>query len=121
MIIAFFVVAGFAAFLFLAAGLMKLVRSAPALKDKGMAWVDDFSPALVRLIGLAEVLGAIGLVLPVVTELAQVLSPLAGICLVVVMLGAVVVHRRRHEPAGAALGITVLTVAATVLAFIVIA
>ena len=121
MTIAFYIVAGLAAFVFLAAGAIKLLRPKPAIKQSGMPWVDDFSAPAVKLIGLAEVLGAVGLILPVVTGIAPVLSPIAGLCLAIVMVGAVVVHRRRKESVGLQIGLGVLALAAALLGFLVIA
>lgn len=120
MIIVFFVLAGLAALVFLAAGLMKLVRPISALKAAGMAWVDDVPAPSVRLIALAEVLGAIGLVVPMATGIAPILSPIAGLALAVVMVGAVVVHARLEEPVGLQIGLTVLALAVAVLGFLVV-
>ncbi len=119
MIITFYIVAGLAALVFLAAGLNKLIRDKPALQEAGMGYVEEFSPSTVKLIGLAEVLGAIGLMVPVVTGVAPILSPIAGICLAVLMVGAVAVHLRRKEAFAPALVLTVLAVAASVLGFVV--
>lgn len=47
---------------------------------------------LLRIAGVAEVLGALGLILPAVTRVAPVLTPLAAGGLVVVMLGAAIVN-----------------------------
>jgi uncharacterized membrane protein len=55
------------------------------------------SPTGIRLIGTAEVLGAIGLILPAVTHIAPILVPLAAIGLALTMVGAAVVHARRKE------------------------
>lgn len=120
MIIAFYIVAGLAALVFLAAGLNKLFRDKPALQEAGMGYVEDFSPSAVKLIGLAEVLGAIGLIVPVVVGMAPILAPIAGICLAVLMIGAVAVHLRRKEAFAPALVLAVLAVAASVLGFIVV-
>jgi hypothetical protein len=120
MIIAFWIVAGLAALAFIAAGLMKLVRPLAALKESGMGWVDDFSTPAVRLIGLAEVLGGIGLIVPVLTGIAPLLSPIAALCLTIIMIGGVVVHIRRHEPPAAAIVVTLLAVAAGVLGLLVV-
>jgi len=49
------------------------------------------------MIGMAEILGAIGLILPLATGIATLLTPLAAVGLVVIQLGAVVVHVRRGE------------------------
>ncbi|QHC65535.1 DoxX family protein [Rathayibacter sp. VKM Ac-2759] len=120
MVIVFFVLAGLAAAVFLAAGLTKLVRPIPALKAAGMGWVDDVPALSVRLIALAEVLGAIGLIVPMATGIAPILSPIAGLALAVVMVGAVIVHARLKEPLGLQIGLTVLALAAAVVGFLVL-
>jgi uncharacterized membrane protein YphA (DoxX/SURF4 family) len=81
---------------FLGAGLTKISQPRAKLQTN-MSWVEDFSDNNVKLIGAAEVLGAIGLVLPWLTGIAKVLTPLAALCLAVAMAGAVYVHIRRKE------------------------
>jgi DoxX-like family len=98
MIVAYWIVAGLTALIFFVVGAMKIIRPRDALAASGMAWTEDFSPAAIKLIGSAEVLGAIGLILPMATGIAPLLSPLAGIALALLMVGAVVVHVRRKEP-----------------------
>lgn len=92
------VVAGVLALAFLLAGVMKLTRTREQLAASGLAWTKDFGDGTVKLIGAAEVLAAIGLVVPPLVGIAPVLAPLAAIGLVLVMVGAVVVHARRQEP-----------------------
>jgi len=101
--------------LFLVVGTLKLVRPLPALHRMGMTWVDDWGAVKVRLVGVAEVLGALGLVLPAATGIAPWLTPTAGLGLAVVMTGAVVVRARRHESVVAPLTLLVLTAAFAVL------
>ncbi len=91
------IVAGVLALAMLGAGGMKLARSRDQLREAGMGWVDDFSPAAVKAIGAAEVAGALGLVLPPLVDVATWLAPLAAVGLLLTMLGAVVVHLRRGE------------------------
>ncbi|MCS0498526.1 DoxX family protein [Protaetiibacter mangrovi] len=98
MIIAYWIVAGLTALAFLAAGGLKLARSTEQLAASGLAWTEDFPAWAVKLIGAAEVLGAVGLVLPMATGVAPILGPVAAIALAVLMLGAAIVHLRRHEP-----------------------
>lgn len=117
--IAFWIVAGLTALAFVAAGLMKLARPKEKLVESGMAWAEDFSQPVVRLIGAAEVLGALGIVLPMLTGVAPILSPIAAVCLAVLMIGASVVHIRRHEPPISA-ALLVLTAATAVLGFLVV-
>ncbi len=80
-----------------AGGVVKAVRPRKRLYESGLTWVEDFSDGAVRAIGVLEVLAALGLVLPAVTGIAPVLTPLAAVGLVLVMAGASVVHLRRGE------------------------
>ncbi|BCF86387.1 hypothetical protein RQCS_59320 (plasmid) [Rhodococcus qingshengii] len=121
MTIAFYLAAGLAALVFLAAGLMKLIRPKADLAESGLTWVQDYSSSSVKLIGAAEILGAIGLIAPAATSISPVLSPISGICLTMIMLGAVFVHARRREAPGMQIGLAALTVAATVLGFLTVA
>jgi hypothetical protein len=86
---------------FLAAGGMKLVSTPEKLRaaGKSMAWTEDFSAGAIKSIGVLEVLGAIGVLLPALLRIATVLTPLAAIGLALLMAAAAVVHLRRHEPA----------------------
>lgn len=95
--IALWIVAGLLAALFAFAGVNKLLQGKRVV-DKGMGWAEEFSDTGVRLIGLAEVLGALGLILPAVTGIVTWLVPAAAIGLAVAMFGATIVHVRRKEP-----------------------
>ena len=95
--ITLWIIAGLLAVAFLAAGAMKLAQPKAKLAESGMAWTEDFSDSQVKLIGLAEVLGAIGLVLPAATGIATFLTPLAAAGLAVTMAGAAITHLRRGE------------------------
>lgn len=70
----------------------------------------------IKLIGLAEVVGAVGLVTLVGVSVAELLGPIAGSCLTHLMIEAVVVHRRRRGPAGFQVVLTEVALGATVLA-----
>ena len=70
-----------------------------------------------KLIGAAEVLGAIGIVLPALTGIAPILSPIAASALALVMIGAIVVHRRRNENPIVNIVLLILAGASAVLGF----
>ena len=72
--------------LFAFAGGMKLVLPL----DK-LAGPVNLPGALVRFIGVVEVLGALGLILPAALRIKPWLTPLAAAGLVIVMVGAVVI------------------------------
>ena len=84
------------AVVFLVTGFQKLTQPIGKLV-KSMEWVKTTPTALVRLLGLAEVLGALGLVLPTVTGILPWLTPLAAVGCAIVMLGASAHHASRHE------------------------
>ncbi|MFH8682125.1 DoxX family protein [Streptomyces lydicus] len=106
--------AGVLAVAFLAAGAMKLSQPKEKLAASGMGWTEGVSAGTVKLIGALEVLAALGLVLPAALGIAPVLAPLAALGLVLVMLGAVVVHARRGEAQMIAVNLVLLALAAVV-------
>jgi hypothetical protein len=86
MISALWIVQGLLALLFLFAGGMKLVLPLEALKGPVM-----LPGPFIRFIGVAEVLGALGLILPELLRIRPGLTPLAAAGLVLIMIGATVV------------------------------
>lgn len=94
--IALWIVQGLLAVVFLGAGGMKLTQPKEKLATN-MAWVEDFSQNTVRVIGLLEVLGAIGLILPMALSILPVLTGVAAVGLVLTMIGAAITHIRRGE------------------------
>jgi hypothetical protein len=72
--------------LFLFAGGMKLVMPIDELVAQS-----HMSGGFLRFIGVVEVLGGLGLVLPGLTGIAPILTPLAAAGLVIIMIGATIV------------------------------
>ncbi|WP_375389050.1 DoxX family protein [uncultured Amnibacterium sp.] len=97
MTVAYWIVAGLLALLYVAVGLMKIARPREKLASSGMGWVQSTSNTGVKLIGALEVLGAIGLILPPLTHVLPWLAIAAAVGLVVLQIGAVVTHVRRGE------------------------
>lgn len=123
MIIAYFIAAGILAFLALATGLMKMVRPKEKLAAMGkpFAWVEDFTPRQIQALGALEVLGAIGVILPMALRIIPVLGPLAALGLAALQAGAFVVHVRRGEKPYLNLVIFALAGATAVLGFFALA
>ena len=86
MIIALWIVQGLLALLFLFAGGMKLILPIEEM-TKEMPMPGPF----LRFIGVAEVLGGLGLVLPGLLRIRPGLTPLAAAGLVIIMVGATAV------------------------------
>src|SRR4051794_29876805 len=93
--VALWVTQGALAVLFLFAGASKLVMSAEELTSKMDLGV---SVSFLRFIGVCEVAGALGLILPAISRIRTGLTPLAASGLVVIMVGATVL-------CGASLGV----------------
>ena len=91
------IVQGLLALLFLFTGGMKLVVPLEALTEQAPlpGW-------FVRFLGAAEVLGAIGLILPGLLGIRPGLTPLAACGLVIIMVGATVLTLVGVAPGGAA-------------------
>jgi hypothetical protein len=81
---ALWVTQGLLALLFVFAGTMKLVMPIEALRGPL-----NFPGAFLRFIGVAEVLGAVGLILPALLRIRPGLTPLAAAGLVIIMIGAI--------------------------------
>jgi uncharacterized membrane protein YphA (DoxX/SURF4 family) len=108
------VVQGMLAVVFMGAGIMKLTKPRAELaQQKGMGYAADITDTQLKSIGLAEVLGALGLILPWALGIARALTPLAALGLTLLMIGAVATHVRRKEAftAPAILGALALFVA----------
>jgi hypothetical protein len=87
MIRALWIIQGLLALLFLFAGGTKLVLPVAEMTKE----VPMLSGSFLRFVGVCEVLGGIGLILPGLLRTQQWLTPLAAACLVVIMTGATVV------------------------------
>lgn len=97
---------------FLMAGTLKATQPIDRLSAR-MKWVNSLRPPqTVRLIGILEVLGAIGLILPAVTGILPWLTPVAAIGLVLTMIGAMILHTRRGEASHIAPNMVLLLLAA---------
>lgn len=81
---------------FIIAGFMKSTQSIEALAA-GMPWADEVPAALVRFIGVSELAGGLGLLLPQLTGIRPQLTPMAAWGLVLVMVFAAVFHIPRGE------------------------
>ena len=86
------------AVVFAIAGWTKLVEAGQPLKA-AVPWIADVPAPLVKLIGLSEILGALGLVFPSLTRIRPHLTPVAASCLTTVMMLAIAFHLYRGDTA----------------------
>lgn len=109
------IIGGLMAGVFLVAGSTKLFIPRDTLaRAPGGGWVLDFSAGFVKALGAVEALGAAGLVLPALLDIAPTLVPMAAVGLGAIMVGAAIVEVRRRERAHALLNLTYLALLAFV-------
>jgi uncharacterized membrane protein YphA (DoxX/SURF4 family) len=85
MTVALWIVQGLLAALFLFAGVMKFIMTVEEMTKE-----IPLPGAFLRFIGVAEILGAIGLILPGLLRIKPGLTPLAAVGLAVIMVGATI-------------------------------
>lgn len=107
------IIQGILAVMFAMAGLMKTTQPKEKLIPK-LPWVKDFSIGTVRFIGASELLGAIGIIIPYLTGIVPILTPLAAIGLVFIMVFASVYHGGKKEYKEIAFNVSLLILSAIV-------
>jgi uncharacterized membrane protein len=108
--IAYWIVAALLAAFFLFAGGKKVAQSKEQLAPM-MAWVDQIPMWLVRCIGVLEILGAIGLILPPLTGVAPWLAIAAATGFVVLQVLAAGLHLSRGERKESTLNLVLIVLA----------
>ncbi|MGW1884616.1 DoxX family protein [Streptomyces sp. NPDC001970] len=104
---------GLVAAVFAMAGLMKATQPKEKLAAS-QPWAEDVSPSAIKSIGIVELLGAVGLILPAALGSATFLTPLAATGLAVVMIFAAGAHARRKEYGNIVVNVVLLAMTAVV-------
>ena len=78
------------------AGTFKLVTPRSKLVGQ-QPWTNDFTANQIKLIGVAEVLGGLGVILPLVTGILPIMTSIAAFAIAALQVGAFVTHVRRKE------------------------
>jgi hypothetical protein len=109
--VAYWVVAGLLALFYLYAGGKKVAQSKETLAPM-MAWVDTIPMPVVRVIGIVEILGAAGLVLPPLTGIAPALAIVAAAGFLLLQVLATGLHLVRGEAKVIGLNVALIALAA---------
>ncbi len=107
--IALWVAAVLLALVFLTTGIMKTVRYEQ--EGQKLESIKGLPRRLVALIGVSEILGALGLIVPAATGILPWLTPLAAAGLALVMILASGFHASRHEYSGIGMNLILLLLA----------
>jgi uncharacterized membrane protein YphA (DoxX/SURF4 family) len=80
-------------------GMAGIMKTFSVEKVRGMMpWAKDSSTAFIRFIGISELLGGLGMILPIVTGILPWLTPLAALGFIIIQILAIVtVHLPRKE------------------------
>jgi uncharacterized membrane protein YphA (DoxX/SURF4 family) len=85
--IALWIVQGLLAAMYGMAGVMKTFQTSKAREQ--LPWAKNRSDGFIRFVGTSELLGALGLILPLLTGILSWLTPLAAIGLTLIQLLAI--------------------------------
>ena len=86
------------ALLFMYSGINKSIFSPQILVARGQTGVEKLPVPLIRFIGVSEILGALGLILPSALKILPFLAPFSALSMAAIMVPAAVIHYKRHEP-----------------------
>lgn len=104
------VLQGLMAFIFLFSGINKAYFDEKTLVQKGQTGVEGLNKWFIKFIGVSEVFGAIGLVLPMLLDKFVFLTPIAAICLGAIMIPAALIHYKRQERRNVVLNVLILVI-----------
>jgi uncharacterized membrane protein YphA (DoxX/SURF4 family) len=122
---ALWIAQGALALIFVTSGVLKATQPMPTLIATGQTGVKFYPMPFIRFISACELLGAVGVIVPWLTGIARVLTPIAALGLAVIMIGAAASHsriahdeksRRKKELLNVATNITIIAACAFVAA-----
>ena len=87
-----------AASAFMYSGINKSLYSERKLVDSGQTGVEGLPIPLIRFIGIIEILGSAGLILPGILHILPALTPISATGFCIIMVLAARIHYRRKEP-----------------------
>lgn len=95
--IALWMIQGLLAATFAGSGAAKTVMSKERMIASGQTGVAPFPLPIIRIVAALEILGAVGLIVPWLTDTLRVLTPLATLGLGIFMIGAAMSHWKIGE------------------------
>lgn len=101
---------GLLAAIFLISGGAKISMPRGGLLATGQTGIAPFPMPVVRVVAAAELLAAVGLIMPGASGVLPVLTPLAAVGLAAVMVGAAASHLHLREPRTVGVNIAILVV-----------
>lgn len=100
--------------IFTLSGALKSTQSRDRMIETGQTAAKIVPLPFMRLAGMSELVGVLGVILPWATGIARVLTPVAAAGFAVIMVLAASVHSRLREPKAVATNVGILVVAVLV-------
>ena len=107
---AIWILQGITAFTFMFSGINKAYFDEKTLVQKGQTGVEGLNKWFIKFVGVSEILGAIALIAPMLLEKWIILTPVAAICLGLIMIPAAFIHYKRKEPKNVMINMAILIV-----------
>jgi hypothetical protein len=108
------IIQGLLAVTFFYSGLMKSTRSEQWLVINGQTGVVGLPSISIKLIGISELMGVLGLILPWALNVGRVLTPISASGFALIMVLAAPIHYKLNEPKGVRINITLFLLSAFV-------
>jgi uncharacterized membrane protein YphA (DoxX/SURF4 family) len=106
---------GLLAAIFVASGVAKSTMSRERMLETGQTAAKIMPMPALRVAGVTELFGVLGVILPWLTGVARVLTPVAAVGFAVIMLlAATIVHARLREPRNVATNLVIFALAVAV-------
>ena len=103
---------GLLALVFGYSGFCKSIFSETILVGKkGQTGVSGLPLAFIRIIGISELLGMVGIILPWWASIRTILTPITAVCFALIMVVAAPIHYRKKEPGNVAINLILLALA----------
>lgn len=108
---------GITALIFMFSGINKSIYSEQTLVSKGQTGVKGLPLKTIRFIGISEILGAIGLILPMLVNIYPNLTSISSICLGLIMIPAGIIHFKRKEYKNVIINVAIFIICITIAYF----
>lgn len=112
--IAIWTLQGTIAIIFMYSGINKSIYSEQTLVSKGQTGVEGLPTRLIRFIGISEIAGATGLILPSILDIYPYLTSISALCLGLIMIPAAIIHYKRKEHQSVVVNVVILLVCLTI-------
>ena len=77
-----------------------------------MPWMGQLPPWQVRLLGIVDLLGAVGLILPALLRIKPNLTPITAVFVIALMISSIIIHLSRGEASVIGFNVFVIILAA---------